>query len=192
MKNVLFVFLILLSVQFTNRAGRNDYTATENLTETNTLKPCDPDDCIGFKPTNVTYAPYGTTGQYRMVDGNMAMVLFPNKEEAFRAVEIVKSYKLNSQCFIGRPNPSFTYWLSNGAAPTGSLPNEDCLNFNPNTIEVKKVNGRWKIVDGNHWMFDFDTNEAEARQSFCLIKKYGFTKTCYVGRPDPSMVYLKK
>jgi hypothetical protein len=178
--------------QFTDGSSRNNYTTIETFTKVNTVKPCDPDDCIGFKTANVTYAPYGTAGQYRMVDGNAAMVLFPNKEEAVRAVEIVKHYNLNSQCFVGRPNPSFTYWLSNGAAPTGSMPNEDCINFNPNTIEVKQVSGTWKIVDGNHWIFDFGTNEAEARQSFCLIKKYGFTKTCYVGRPNPSMVYLKK
>jgi hypothetical protein len=153
---------------------------------------CEPEDNIRFQTNNVTYAPYGTEGQYRMIEGNMAMVLFPNKDEAYRAVEIVKHYGMNSQCFVGRPNASFTYWLKDGVAPTGSLPNEDCVSFNPNTIEVKQVNGTWKIVDGDHWMFDLGTKEAEARQSFCLIKKYGFTKTCYVGRPDPSMVYLKR
>jgi hypothetical protein len=178
--------------QFTDGSGRNNYIMIETFAKSTAQKPCDPEDCISFNPQTVTYAPFGSTGQYRMIDGNMAMVVFPNKAEAVRAVEIVKNYGMSSQCFVGRPNASFTYWLTGGNAPTGSLAGEDCIDFNPNTIEVKQVSGSWKIVDGTHWLFDFGKNEAEARQSFCLIKKHGFTKTCYVGRPNASMTYLKK
>ena len=41
---------------------------------------------------------------------------------------------------------------------------EDCIPFNPATIEVKEIDGRWKIVDGSHWMFDFGSNKAEAEK----------------------------
>lgn len=150
------------------------------------------EDCIPFNPANVSIAPYGDKGQYRVIEGNSAMLLCPNKAEAERIVEIIKHYKLSQQCFVGRPDPSFSYWLASGHAPAGTLAGEDCIAFNPATIEVKAVEGRWKIVDGSHWMFDFAGNEAEARETFAIIKKYGFNKTCYVGRPDPSMVYLKK
>ncbi|NTV98325.1 MAG: hypothetical protein HGA70_04095, partial [Chlorobiaceae bacterium] len=50
----------------------------------------------------------------------------------------------------------------------------------------------WKIVDGSHWVFDFGGKEAEARAAFAIIKKYGFTRSCYVGRPNPSFQYLRK
>lgn len=69
---------------------------------------------------------------------------------------------------------------------------EDCVSFNPDTTEVKKINGRWKIVDGKHWMFDFAEKQAEARQALRIIKHYGFTKSCFVGRPDPSFQYLRR
>ena len=69
---------------------------------------------------------------------------------------------------------------------------EDCIPFNPNTTTVKNINGRWKIVDGNHWMFDFGNKKAEAEKAYSIIKKYGFTRSCFVGRPDPSFQYLKK
>ena len=45
---------------------------------------------------------------------------------------------------------------------------------------------------GNHWIFDFETNETEARHAFAIIKMHGFTKSCFVGRPDPSFQYLRK
>jgi len=69
---------------------------------------------------------------------------------------------------------------------------EDCVGFNPHTIEVKQVQGSWKIVDGNHWMFDFGSNRDEAEQSAAIIRKYGFTQSCFVGRPGPSFTYLRR
>jgi hypothetical protein len=180
------VLIVETFVRFTDGSGRSSYTMTDKFRR---------DNVGGGGVTSVNcdaIAPYGTAGQYRILDGNMAMLLFPNKKDAERTVEVAKKYGLNSQCFVGRPNAQFKYWLTNGNAPTGTMAGEDCLDFNPNTIEVKQISGTWKIVDGSHWMFDFGTKEADARQSFCLIKKYGFTKTCFVGRPGPPMTYLKK
>ena len=67
---------------------------------------------------------------------------------------------------------------------------EDCIRFNPMTAEVKQINGRWKIVDGNHWMFDFLSDEAEARGSLAVIKHYSMAQSCFIGRPHPSFLYL--
>jgi len=99
---------------------------------------------------------------------------------------------MDSSCFVGRPDPSFRYLLVNGNAPQGSMPGEDCVSFNPNTIEVKNIGGRWKIVDGSHWIFDFGDKESEARTALTIIRKYGFTRSCFVGRPNPSFNYLRK
>jgi hypothetical protein len=32
--------------------------------------------------------------------------------EARRAEEVIRHYRLNRHCFVGRPNPSMNYWLS--------------------------------------------------------------------------------
>jgi len=93
---------------------------------------------------------------------------------------------------VGRPDPSFTYLLVGQNAPSGPMSGEDCVSFNPATTEVKQVNGRWKIVDGSHWMFDFGSNRAEAEQALKVIKKYGFRYSCFVGRPDPSFTYMRR
>ena len=149
------------------------------------------EDCVSFNPKTVEVK--RINGRWKIVDGSHWMFDFGNKKaEAEKAWQIIRYYGMNRSCFVGRPDPSFTYMLVSGSAPSGSFPGEDCVSFNPGTVEVKKINGRWKIVDGSHWMFDFGSNKAEAVQAFNIIKKYGFRYSCFVGRPDPSFTYLRK
>ena len=114
-----------------------------------------------------------------------------SETEARKALKIIQHYKMNRQCFVGRPDASMEYYLVDGKAPTGSLPGEDCIGFNPDKIRVRRINNRWKIVEGSHWIMDFESSEAEARLAYEIIKKYGFRFICFVGRPDPSMTYFK-
>src|SRR5690242_12126121 len=69
---------------------------------------------------------------------------------------------------------------------------EDCVAFNPATSTVGQASGSWKVMDGNHWLFDFGAKKAEADQTLEIIKKYGFTRTCFVGRPNPSFTSLRQ
>ena len=127
------------------------------------------------------------------MDGNHWMMDFgSNYSEAQTALNIIKYYGLDSRGFVGRPDPSMEYWLVNGQAPVGYMPGEDSVGFNPDNIEVRRFSGRWKIVEGNHWIMDFGSKEDEARKTLCIIRKYGFTRICFVGRPGPSMTYFRK
>jgi hypothetical protein len=149
------------------------------------------EDCISFNPRKIQVKKI--KGRWKIVEGSHWMFDFGNKkDEAYKAYKIIKHYRMNQSCFVGRPDPSFQYMLVSGKAPTGSFPGEDCISFNPNNIEVKQINGRWKIVEGSHWIFDFNDKKTEAYKAFRIIKKYGFQYSCYVGRPDPSFEYLKK
>lgn len=69
---------------------------------------------------------------------------------------------------------------------------EDCVSFNPDKIQVKYIKGRWKIVEGSHWIMDFGLKSKEAAQALQIIKKYRYDQICYVGRPKPSMTYFRK
>jgi len=149
------------------------------------------EDCISFNPA--TTAVQQIQGSWKIVDGSHWMFDFGNNEsEAKKALAIIQKYRMNQSCFVGRPNPSFQYMLVSGNAPVGALGGEDCVSFNPATTTVQQIQGSWKIVDGSHWMFDFGANNAEADQALAIIKKYGFTHSCYVGRPGPSFTYLRR
>lgn len=185
--------------RFTDNSGRANYASTETFKKQMlvvapvpglTLKP--DEDCVSFNNATVEAKTVG--GRWKIVDGSHWIADFgSNEAEAKDALARIKTYGFTQQCFVGRPDPSFTYWLKDGASVAGPAGGgEDCLNFSNADIEVKKVSGSWKIVDGSHWMFDFGAKEAEAKKAFAIIKYHGFAHTCYVGRPDPSMVYLLK
>lgn len=150
------------------------------------------EDCLSLNHNNLQIKTYDGGASYTVVDGNHLLFNAPNFGEAVSIKNVLTAYDIDQTCFVGRPNPDFAYLLSNGAAPQGSLAGEDCISFNPNNIEVKQFGGRWKIVDGNHWMFDFASNKNEADDALCLIQQYGFTKSCFVGRPNASLQYMRK
>jgi len=149
------------------------------------------EDCIGFSTQNAQVQ--RINGRWKIVDGGHMMFDFGNKRnEARKSLRVIKHYRLNKSCFVGRPGPSFTYMKNGNRAPVGFMPNEDCVSFNNSNANVRRINGRWKIVDSGHMMFDFGNNQQEARKSLRIIKRYGFNKSCFVGRPGPSFSYLRK
>ena len=149
------------------------------------------EDCISFNPATATAQQI--QGSWKVVDGSNWLFDFGNNESAAKkSLNIITKYRMNQSCFVGRPNPSFQYMLVSGNAPAGALGDEDCVSFNPATTTVQQIQGSWKIVDGSHWMFDFGANKAEADQALAIIKKYGFTHSCYVGRPGPKLHLFEK
>ncbi len=149
------------------------------------------EDCIGFSYANAQVR--NVSGSWKIVDGSHWMFDFgPKEHEARRSLRVIKHYRLNKSCFVGRPGPSFTYMKRGNQAPVGAIPGEDCIGFSTANAKVERISGSWKIVDGSHWMFDFAGKEGEARKSLALIKRYGFNKSCFVGRPHASFKYLRR
>ncbi|WP_204344379.1 hypothetical protein [Psychroserpens algicola] len=114
---------------------------------------------------------------------------FATNQDAKKALNIIKHYKLDRRCSVGK---TFSYFLSGNNPPVGKLKGEDALAFNTSKLQVKYISKRWKIVEGNRSLFDFGIDKNSAHKAFNIIKKHGFDTTCYVGRPNPEMVYLKR
>ncbi|MDH5410309.1 MAG: hypothetical protein OEY16_02890 [Alphaproteobacteria bacterium] len=187
--------------------GRNNYMAAYTMvrarvavqpTPTPTPTPPPPpqptmarEDCIAFNTNQV--AVKQAQGRWKVAAGNMWLMDFgTNKPKAEQALRTIRQYRLNKQCFVGRPNPPMQYYLSGNNAPAGGMAGEDCLAFNPRNIQVKQAQGRWKIADGNSWLLDFEGNKAQAQQAHAIINKYGFSRICFVGRPNPPMTYFRQ
>ncbi|MEW6620164.1 MAG: hypothetical protein AB1422_12655 [bacterium] len=149
------------------------------------------EDCIPFDYKKVKAK--NVNGRWKVVQGSMWMLDFgTNKSQAEKAIEIMKHYKLDRQCFVGRPDAPMQYYTTGGKAPQGSLAGEDCISFNPNNVTAKNIGGHWKVVDGSHWLLDFGNKEAESKIAVEIIKFYGFKQICFVGRPNAPMMYFKK
>lgn len=170
-----------------NGCQGEDCTRTTQFAD---LVPSNLHDCIPFDPGQA--AVVQAQGRWKIAVGGMWMLDFGSKKsEADQALKVIQDYGLNSQCFVGRPHPSMEYYLVDGQAPAGPMPGEDAIGFNSQALEVQRVRGRWKIVEGNRWLMDFDQQEDEARQALSNILRYGFRYICYVGRPNPSMTYFR-
>jgi len=149
------------------------------------------EDCVGFNPATTTVKKINNS--WKIVDGDHWMFDFKNNQAAaVKSLQVIKFYKMNRSCFVGRPDPSFKYLLVGNNAPVGNMGGQDCIQFNPAAIEVKKIGANWKIVQGNMWMYDFGNKKDEADMALKMIKKYGFTNQCFVARPNPPFEYLHK
>ena len=69
------------------------------------------EDCLAVNPANVQARNVG--GAWKVVQGDQWMLDFgANREGAEQAVRVIQTHNLNRQCFVARPNPPMTYWLS--------------------------------------------------------------------------------
>lgn len=67
---------------------------------------------------------------------------------------------------------------------------EDCITLDPTNLSISEIpGGRWRIESGSSALFIFDT-EAQAERAREILEFYGFDRLCFVGRPDPPMLYL--
>jgi Lysyl oxidase len=72
---------------------------------------------------------------------------------------------------------------------------EDRIPFNRANLSVAQFGGRWKVVEGSHWMIDTGTSKAEADRVLEIIQHYKVASMCFVGRPTcgdvtPMMYWL--
>jgi len=149
------------------------------------------EDCVNFDPAAIRLRQ--VNGRWKLVEGSRWLFDFgTDRAAAQMALQVIERYRMNRSCFVGRPDPSFTYLLAKGGIPAGPMAGEDCLAFDPLRIRVSKIQKRWKIVEGRHWLFDFGKNEGEARHALAIIKRYGFTRSCFVGRPKAEFTYLRR
>ena len=153
------------------------------------------EDCIGLNPNNVLVIPIpsGLQIHWKVVDGGIWLLDYASDQSAAqRARDTIRHYGMNKECFIGRPGPSMTYWLVGNQAPNGTFAGEDCIAITPSALQVQNIGGRWKIVQGSLWVEDFENKEHEARAALNIIQRYGFTRQCFVKRPNAAMQYWRQ
>lgn len=148
-------------------------------------------DCVAVDPAAVQTK--RVQGRWKIVDdGHFLFDFGEARGDAKMAAEVLRHYRITQSCFVGRPDPSFTYLLASGEAPSGVIDGEDCLSFNPAELELVQADGRWKLAQGSRWLFDFGDRREEAGEALEIIRQYGFTQSCFVGRPNPSFTYLRR
>jgi len=156
--------------------------------------------CVTFNPAT-THSEL-VSGRWKVVDNGHFLFDFDSrKTDADKSVAVIQHYHANEYCTVGTALPGdqappFSYLLVGGASPSGSMPGEDCIGFNVPTLTDQNFGGRWTITDGSQLMFNFGPQKAAADEGVTLIKHFGFTQSCFVGRPDTGgrfvLTYMRK
>jgi 2-haloalkanoic acid dehalogenase type II len=149
-----------------------------------------PDDCLAIDPNRVQVKQ--VAGHWKVVAGGDWLLDFGTvQNNANRAKDIIAHYKLDRICYVGRPNPPMMYFTANGKAPSGAMVGEDAVAFDLAGIVAQQLGGSWIVTDGSSRLLDFGNSEANALHAVTLIKRYGFTHQCFVGRPNAPMMYFR-
>ncbi len=168
-------------------AAKLDITADiwwQKPLENQTPEPEFKENCIKFD-----YKKLALKGNSILWPDRRIFIAFRSNEDARKGWNIIRHYKFDSVCYIGK----FQYFLVKGNSPFGRFEGEDALKLDPDKLSVKYINGDWKIVEGtSRWAFSFGKNRTHAEKALKVIKKYGFTYSCFVGRPNPPMKYLRR
>jgi hypothetical protein len=72
------------------------------------------------------------------------------------------------------------------------MPGEDAVAFNLATVTAEQIGGSWIVTDGASRMLDFGPCQTHSLGAVAIIKEYGFTHQCFVGRPGAPMMYFRK
>jgi hypothetical protein len=149
------------------------------------------EDCVVFNPATTTV--FQEKNIWKVRDGALTLFGFGiDRIEAENALAIIKHYRMNKSCSVGRPRPSFHYMLSGDAAPAGPFKGEVCKPFGPDTVAVRQTNNGWKIQDGERALIDFGKRKADADEALTIIKKHGFTHFCIMATGKVDYLYMRK
>jgi len=146
--------------------------------------------CVSFRPDSVEVL--RRDGGWVLTEGDTLLDdLGTDESDARRALDIVRHYGMNERCVAGSSESEFQYWLTDGRAPSGTLSGELCFVFDPDRIDLRQVDDKWKIVSGRSNVLSF-RSKSRAWVTYQTIRKYAFSHFCSVGRPEPTFVYLHR
>lgn len=160
------------------------------------------EECISFAPSELALHS-DSNDVYRLQYGAEVIDFFPNIEEGTKTLETIQYYRFNKKCRCGSGSLTnnqgeeldarmMEYWLKDHHGMTGETKDEDCISFNPDRLIARKLGKNWTIVERpGHLMFSFGNSKYDCINALKVIKKYGFTESCFIGRRLPSMQYLK-
>jgi hypothetical protein len=111
-----------------------------------------------------------------------------NELEARQAWYLIRELRLNQHATIGSPRPIVEYWLHDGQAPDHLPHGIRSLPLDPAHLHVERAQGFWVVREPVRVLFNFGSNEADAKQALAVLQRYGFNQVGLVGQAVPSML----
>jgi hypothetical protein len=124
-------------------------------------------------------------GEWKLVVGADVLANFgPDRQAADLAWKTVQHYRFTELVSVGRPSPSFSYFLVNGQAPHGLEFGIPAQPFRPESVLVRNLGGSWMVCDGDRPLVGFGDRRDDARALADAIRRYQFDHLCRIGNVD--------
>ena len=98
---------------------------------------------------------------------------------AFSAEQSPKTQQRSQPGVVAKP----------GVIAQPSVGKEDCIPFNPATLTVQQIKGKWCVADPKGMALRAFRDKAVADRALAIIQHYGMNQQCFVGRPHASFQY---
>jgi hypothetical protein len=116
-----------------------------------------------------------------------------DKLTAQQALNLFNYYRPTEQVLIGRPVPTFSYFLVGGQPPRGVKFGVPSDSFFPDSIVIRQIGSQWMVCEGERPLVNFGDKQDDARQLVEAIHRYRFDHLCRVGNgPGQSVTFLAR
>lgn len=147
-------------------------------------------NCIKFKLAAIKVLPLNA--EWRLVASGRVLKSFgAQRKTAYRAQDIIRRYRFDKHCVIGRPPRSFEYWLVKDRLPSGALKGERCFGIAPDQVQIKRSGRAWSLVQRGRTLRAFRTRRS-AGTVLATMRGYGARYLCEIGVTPNSMTYIRR
>ena len=113
-----------------------------------------------------------------------------DETDAREALRAVRELHVDEWVSLGGPRPVVEYGLRNGRATVAAAVARAVVPIDRKTVRAESVKGTWVLRDDETLLFNFGLSRADAEQAAAVVRKYGFDRVAFIGRPEPRMAFL--
>ncbi len=129
--------------------------------------------------------------EWQLAAGSQVLANFgPDQDAARRALDAVRYYRFTEQRLIGKPQRNFSYFLVNSAAPRNVPFGVPSVPFQPESLKVHEVEGRWALCSGDRPIIILGDRKEDAADLLEVIKRQHFDLFCQIGRAEDGFTFL--
>jgi hypothetical protein len=124
-------------------------------------------------------------GGWKLAAGSCVLADFGADEHAARlGLSAMQYYRFTERRQVGGGSARFTYFLVGGQPPRGAMFGVDGQPFQLNRLQIRQMEGRWTVCDGDRPLVEMGDKAEEANQVLDLIRRQQADRLCRLGAAD--------
>jgi hypothetical protein len=121
-------------------------------------------------------------GEWLLTAGSLVLGRFgPSERDARLALAAVMRYRFTELDRLGGPQPVFSWFLSSGQPPRGSMAGVIGARFQPEMLTIRQSGEHYVLVQGEKPILDAGTRKEDAECLLDTIRRYQFDEICRIG-----------